>query len=204
MKHWLGYGNGRTGHDRSPVDATDRQVRNYYLPAFREAVRAGVKAAMRCVVWRSWKLLFNPPTHTRRTHRFYTPHRSAYIEIDGVPMTSNRAYTVNLLRHDLGWQGVLKPDYQEMDRLFTWHNVANSTREAARLALADTSTDQFTATPVAPADMLALVSCCWVACLARLPLQSQPPSPPTPHTQTNELLCWIPTPTPTPKPTTHT
>lgn len=43
-------------HDRAPVEATDRALRNYYLPAFREAVRAGVKTAMRCVrVIGSWE-----------------------------------------------------------------------------------------------------------------------------------------------------
>lgn len=48
MKHFIGYGNSRIGHDRGPVVATDRDLRNHYLPAFREAVRAGVKTAMRC------------------------------------------------------------------------------------------------------------------------------------------------------------
>lgn len=38
------------------MEATDRALRNYYLPAFREAVRAGVKTAMRCVrVIGSWE-----------------------------------------------------------------------------------------------------------------------------------------------------
>jgi beta-glucosidase-like glycosyl hydrolase len=93
-------------------------------------------------------------TKNTRTHVYVY---SAYIEIDGVPMVSNRLYTINLLRHELGWDGLLKPDYHELDNLWMWHMVTNTSREAARIALADTSIDQFTATPVAPADMLALV-----------------------------------------------
>lgn len=111
-------------------------------------------------------------------------------------MSSNRAYTINLLRHELGWQGLMKPgafamhmqprmarhdtciqiytykphrnptpkntnaDYQEASRLEFWHHVANSSREAARLALTDTSTDQFTSQAVFPSDVLALVRAC--------------------------------------------
>ena len=50
-----------------------------------------------------------------------------------------------------------KTDYQEASRLEFWHHVANSSKEAARLSLLDTSTDQFTSQAVFPSDVLALV-----------------------------------------------
>ena len=56
-------------------------------------------------------------------------------------------------------------DYQEASRLEFWHHVANSSREAARLALTDTSTDQFTSQAVFPSDVLALVRACVRACV---------------------------------------
>lgn len=43
MKHFIGYGNSKIGHDRGPVDVSDRTVRQAYLPAFREAVKANVR-----------------------------------------------------------------------------------------------------------------------------------------------------------------
>lgn len=39
---------------------------------------------------------------------------TAYIEVGGVPMVANKLYTVDLLRHELGWDGLLKPDYYEV------------------------------------------------------------------------------------------
>lgn len=40
MKHFLAYGNVVGGHDRAPVDVSDRLVRQWYLPAFVAAVKA--------------------------------------------------------------------------------------------------------------------------------------------------------------------
>lgn len=50
MKHFIAYGNSRAGHDRAPVDVSDRTVRQMYAPPFLEAVRAGVRTAMECYI----------------------------------------------------------------------------------------------------------------------------------------------------------
>lgn len=72
-------------HDRAPVDVSDRTVRQMYAPPFLEAVRAGVRTAMEC-----------------------------YIEVGGVPMVSNREYLIDLLRHEMGFEGMMITDWKEV------------------------------------------------------------------------------------------
>ena len=43
MKHYIAYGAMKIGHDRAPVDISDRTVRQTFLPAFREAIKANVR-----------------------------------------------------------------------------------------------------------------------------------------------------------------
>jgi ABC-type Zn2+ transport system substrate-binding protein/surface adhesin len=43
----------------------------------------------------------------------------------GVPMVSSREYLVNLLRHELGFGGMLITDWKEMDNLWQWHMVSD-------------------------------------------------------------------------------
>lgn len=74
-------------HDRAPVDVSDRTVRQMYAPPFLEAVRAGVRTAMEC-----------------------------YIEVGGVPMVSNREYLIDLLRHEMGFEGMMITDWKEVGR----------------------------------------------------------------------------------------
>ena len=39
MKHYLGYSGPRNGKDRTPAYIPEIEIREYYLPSFREAVR---------------------------------------------------------------------------------------------------------------------------------------------------------------------
>lgn len=38
----------------------------------------------------------------------------AYTEVSGVPMASNKEYLVDLLRGDMGFEGMLVTDYNEV------------------------------------------------------------------------------------------
>lgn len=38
MKHFIAYSTSRTGHDRSPIELSDRNLRQLYEPPFRAAV----------------------------------------------------------------------------------------------------------------------------------------------------------------------
>ena len=50
-------------------------------------------------------------------------------------MVANKLYLIDMLRHELEWEGLLKPDYHEMANLFEWHMVTNTSKDAARIAL---------------------------------------------------------------------
>lgn len=106
MKHYLGYGNPRSGHDRSPAYMTVREVRESYLPPFAAAVRAGARAVM-----------VNSG------------------EIDGEPLHASRYWLTDVLRGELGFDGVIVSDWQDIEYLNTRHHVAATHRDAVRMAV---------------------------------------------------------------------
>src|SRR5687767_13007583 len=46
LKHYVGYGDPRSGHDRTPAYLSVREVRETHLPPFVAAVRAGARSVM--------------------------------------------------------------------------------------------------------------------------------------------------------------
>eukprot|EP00854_Cymbomonas_tetramitiformis_P010796 gene10796-12771_t len=113
MKHFVGYSNPRTGHDRSPEWIPDRMLYQYYVPSFAAAVQQGhVATAM-----------------------------ESYNELNGVPMVSSKQYLQELLRKDLRFEGMLVTDWEEIRNLHQWHQTASSFKEAVRIAMDRTSID---------------------------------------------------------------
>ena len=101
-----------TGHDRSPVELHDRLMRQLYLPSFQAAIDAGVMTAM-----------------------------ESYSELGGVPLISNSEYLNDLLRDDMGFDGLLVSDFQEIENLYLFHKVTNSQENAVKMSVQDTSID---------------------------------------------------------------
>ncbi|TYZ52676.1 hypothetical protein PybrP1_005270 [[Pythium] brassicae (nom. inval.)] len=112
MKHFVGYSKTPTGHDRDGVAVSDFDLLNYFLPPFLAAVNAGVMSAM-----------------------------ENYISINGVPVVASPKILRDLLRADMGFQGVTVTDWAEINNLQDWHRVAKSKMEAVRMALTQTSID---------------------------------------------------------------
>ena len=106
MKHYLGYSASRTGKDRTPIYLSDVELREYYLPQFREAIKAGASTIM---------------------------INSA--EINGIPVHANKYLLTDLLRGELGFTGVIVTDWEDIKRLHTWHHVAASPREAVAMGI---------------------------------------------------------------------
>jgi beta-glucosidase len=65
----------------------------------------------------------------------------SYTEYDGVPNMANRNSLETMLRQDLGFDGMLVTDYQEIENLIGFHKVAIDINEAVKLALLETSVD---------------------------------------------------------------
>ena len=46
MKHYLAYSASRTGKDRTPIYFPEIELREYYLPQFQAAIKAGASTIM--------------------------------------------------------------------------------------------------------------------------------------------------------------
>jgi beta-glucosidase len=106
MKHYLGYSASRTGKDRTPIYMPDIEMREYYLPQFRAAVQAGAST-----------LMVNSG------------------EINGTPVHASKYLLTDVLRKELGFQGVIVTDWEDIIRLHTRHNVAPTPRAAVAMAI---------------------------------------------------------------------
>ncbi|KAG0301170.1 hypothetical protein BGZ98_008567 [Dissophora globulifera] len=112
MKHFIGYSASHNGQDKSSAWIPDNYLMDYFVPSFQAAVDAGVATAM-----------------------------ETYIDVNGQPVVSSHFYLTELLRHRLGFQGMLVTDWQELDRLYTEHRTAPSLKDAALQCLKQTSVD---------------------------------------------------------------
>src|SRR6187402_2358424 len=106
LKHYIGYSGPRNGKDRTPAYIPEIELREYYLPSFREAVKAGASTVM-----------INSG------------------EINGEPVHASKFLLTDLLRKELGFQGVVVSDWEDIKRLHDRHNVAASPREAVVMAV---------------------------------------------------------------------
>ncbi|NQV74409.1 glycoside hydrolase family 3 C-terminal domain-containing protein, partial [bacterium] len=105
-KHFLGYGQSHTGRDRTPVLLPNRVIRELYLPPFSEAVNAGVASIM-----------VNSG------------------ELNGRPVHADHSLLTRLLRDELGFDGVIVSDWEDVEKLHTIHRVAESKKEATYQAI---------------------------------------------------------------------
>lgn len=106
LKHYLGYSAPRSGKDRTPAYIPEIELREYYLPQFREAVKMGAASVM-----------------------------VNSSEINGTPVHANKYLLVDVLRKELGFKGVVVSDWEDIKRLYERHNVAASPREAVALGV---------------------------------------------------------------------
>src|SRR5215510_1254952 len=103
MKHYVGYSGPTTGHDRTPALIPDITLREYYLPTFAAAVRAGAISVM-----------VNSG------------------EVNGVPGHLNPFLLKTLLRGELGFDGVVVSDWEDIKKLVTIHHAAATEKDATR------------------------------------------------------------------------
>ena len=60
---------------------------------------------------------------------------SCYHDIDGIPGSASRELLTDILRGELGFNGIVVADYNSIKMLHTEHRVAESLQEAGVLAL---------------------------------------------------------------------
>jgi len=87
LKHYMGYSFPLTGRDRTPAWIPENYLREYFLPTFDAAVKAGARTIM-----------VNSG------------------EINGVPGHINRRILTDILRTELGFKGFVVSDWEDIDR----------------------------------------------------------------------------------------
>src|SRR6202007_974839 len=106
LKHYVGYSYPTTGGDRSPALIPENTLREYFLPTFAAAVKAGAHTVM---------------------------VNSA--EVNGIPGHVNGYLLKTVLRDELGFQGVVVSDWQDIARLVKAHHIAATEKEHTRTRL---------------------------------------------------------------------
>ena len=106
LKHYMGYSFPLTGRDRTPAWIPENYLREYFLPTFDAAVKAGARTIM-----------INSG------------------EINGVPGHVNRHILTDILRTELGFKGFVVSDWEDIKKLVNFWRIAATEKEATRLAI---------------------------------------------------------------------
>lgn len=106
LKHYMGYSVPLTGRDRTPAWIPENYLREYFLPSFEAAVKAGARTIM---------------------------INSA--EINGVPGHVNHHILTDILRTELGFKGLVVSDWEDIKKLVTTWRIAATEKEATRMAI---------------------------------------------------------------------
>lgn len=106
MKHFLGYSMPISGKDRTPAWLPERQLREYFLPTFEEAMAQNALT-----------LMVNSG------------------ELNGIPVHADYDLLTTLLRDELGFKGLVVTDWEDITKLYRDHKVAKDMREAVKLAV---------------------------------------------------------------------
>lgn len=105
VKHFAGYGAPMAGRDYNTVDMSERYFRDFYLPPYEAAVRAGAATVM-----------------------------TSFNDYDGVPASGNKFLLDNILRKEWGFRGFVVTDYTSINEMVS-HGVAADDKAAGELAL---------------------------------------------------------------------
>jgi beta-glucosidase len=106
LKHYLGYSFPLTGRDRTPAWIPENYLREYFLPTFAAAIKANARTIM-----------INSG------------------EINGVPGHVNHHVLTGILRDELGFNGFVVSDWEDIKKLVNIWRIAATEKEATRLAV---------------------------------------------------------------------
>lgn len=105
VKHFAAYGGCDAGRDYNPVEVSERTLRQFYLPAYKACVDAGVRVLM-----------------------------PSFNDLNGVPSTANTFLMKQILEKEWGYRGVTVSDWGAIAELRE-QGVAEDLKEAARMAI---------------------------------------------------------------------
>lgn len=105
FKHFAAYGAVQAGRDYNVTELSEHTLYEDYLPAYKAAVDAGAEMAM-----------------------------TAFNTIDRVPCTVSKKLLTNILREEMGFEGVIISDYNAIGEAII-HSAAEDGRDAAKKAM---------------------------------------------------------------------
>ena len=105
VKHFAAYGAVEAGRDYNTVDMSEREFRQYYLLGYKEAIDSGAEMIM-----------------------------TSFNTVNGVPSTVNKKLLRDLLRKELGFEGVVISDYTAIEETIA-HGVSKNKKDAAYKAI---------------------------------------------------------------------
>lgn len=105
VKHFAAYGAPEAGRDYNTVDMSMYTFYNHYAPPYQAGIKAGAHLIM-----------------------------TAFNTFNGIPATVHRGLLRDILRKEMGFEGVVITDYDALQQVIA-HGVAADRKEAARLAI---------------------------------------------------------------------
>ena len=106
LKHFIGYGLPASGKDRTPVYMPEHLLRQICLPPFRKAIELGVSSVM-----------INSGS------------------VNGMPCHADKYLITEVLNGELGFEGFVISDWEDVTNLISNHQIAKDEREAVKLAV---------------------------------------------------------------------
>jgi beta-glucosidase len=106
LKHYVGYGHPMNGQDRTPAWIDERMMREYFLPPFEAAVKAGAPTVM-----------------------------VNSSEVNGIPGHANYHLLTEVLKDEWKFKGFVVSDWRDIKNLYGRDRVAASPKEAVRIAV---------------------------------------------------------------------
>ncbi len=105
-KHFIAGSEPSNGTNASPMDVSERQLREIWFPPYLAQVKAGV-----------WTFM------------------AAHNELNGVPCHGNKMLLTDILRNEWNFKGFVVSDWMDIERLNNLHHVVENNKGAAELTV---------------------------------------------------------------------
>lgn len=105
VKHFAAYGNPEGGREYGNVELSEHTLREFYLPAYEAGIRAGSELVM-----------------------------TSFNTLNGIPSSGNRWLMQEVLRKEMGFDGVLISDWASIEEMIP-HGFCQDEKEAAKKAI---------------------------------------------------------------------
>lgn len=104
VKHFAAYGGAEAGRDYNTVEISERLLREYYFPAYKACIDAGV-------------LMLMP----------------SFNSLNGVPSIANKWLISKVLKDEWNFKGVIISDYNAIGELYK-HGITDNMKDASEMA----------------------------------------------------------------------